>query len=295
MKVDFDQLDTEQRRILLVASDDRYRALTDAIDRRAVGLGVLAALTVGQLSLISAVVGAGAASSTYLAATFGYTGARLSARIRKPWDWFRVGEIPIPHLSPAEAARRFDFDLGGPEEGAAYVLNPVRPRYYLRPAIANERLAQERLSAFLQLCSSLGAREVTVTSGETLSGKGGGKGGVPLPKAAAQIGLQANFSTDHEVARAAVARFGKPKKAPSVPAELRGWLDRDPVLDGLARSRMEGSVEELGVVLSFRDEIDLSASLCVDMARKGISVGGTYQTVATSRWAFQVSFWPKED
>jgi hypothetical protein len=288
VRVDLDTLSAEQRRLLLVASDATYRALTERIDWR--GIGKLTGAVLAPFALPGLLLGSALASSAYLAATWrgmSQRGARSPLVPR-----LRVGELPIPHVTPEEAGALFRFDPGDPEDGAAYVLSPWRRDYYLRPASANERLAQEKLAAFLQLTAALGARDVEVTGGEQLERRAFGFAPIPLQNVAAQLGLRAKVKNGGSVQRTAIAKFSRPLEAPRVPEALRPWVAAEPVLEGMAATRLSGSAEELGVALVFRDEIDVAARACLELGRKGLNIGGAYQRVHASEWAFRVRFWP---
>lgn len=289
MKLDLDLLAPEERRLLLVATDETYRRLTERIDWAAVSklaafrLLSAAAPVVSLLPLVSSTIGDKLARNGYLSPTW----VRALASLRG--TPVRTGEIPLPHLSPAEAARRFKFDHGMPEDGSAYVLNPVRADHYVRPALINERLAQEKLRAFLRLCAALGAEEVVVTSGETLERDGRLAGA--LPDAAGQLGLNVSFSSAREVERGVVARFDPPSGPPSIPDDVRGFLAIDPIVEGMAQNRLEHRLREQACTLTFGESVDLGAEACLSLEGKGIDVGGRYRSLQTSRWTFVVRFY----
>lgn len=285
MKLDLDALAPEERRILLVASDETYRRLTEKIDWAAVGklaafrLLSSAVPVLTLLPLISATVGEKLARTGYLVPTWART---LSTPLR-------AGELPLPHVSPAEAARRFRFDHL-PHDGAAYVLNPVRRDHYVSPSLINERLAQEKLRAFLHLCGALGAEEVIVTSGEVLDRGGRASATSPLPDAAGQVGLHASFRSAREVERSIVARFDRPTAKPSIPDDVRGWLAIDPIVEGMANNRIQHGLREQACTLTFNDVVDVDAEACLSLEGKGIDVGGKYHSLQASRWSFVVKF-----
>jgi hypothetical protein len=278
MKVDLDTLAPEERRLILVASEETYARLRTRIDWLATARSIATRLAslMTPATLIAPFVGNALARSGYLAPTW----ARVS---RASLD---RGEIAIPHVSPREAAARFRFDHGIPEDGAAYVLNPVRADHYVRPALINERLAQEKLSAFIRLAASLGAAEVEVESGEAIGRDGSIS--IPISEVAGQIGL--HVKGGGTVARQIVARFDPPDAPPHVSPELQPWLAIDPVLEGLAHARLEGKLVEQTFALSFRDVVDVGARACVELEGKGIDVGGRYHALHASRWSFHIRF-----
>ncbi len=298
MKADFDSLAPEERRILLVASDEKYRALVTALDRTTL-LGLAGLLLAGGIP----VLGAGAASvflSKALGAT--YKGLLRAPEGDRPRDLkglvtsaITKGEILLPHLAPAEAARRFRFDFGDPEDGAAYLANPIARDEYLKPALANERLAQEKMSAFVRLAASLGARRILLVSADSEHRKGGAKASVPLPELAAQIGVTATFESDGSASRQLYMEFDAPRTAPSVPDNLGPWLKADPVLRALAETRLTARPRLARAALSFGDTLDFSADAMASLAKvagRGVELGGTYRKVARSTFSFEIEYHP---
>lgn len=300
MKTDFDRLAPEERRILLVASDEKYRALTTELDKRTL-LGLLGLLAAGGVT----VLGAGAAS-VFLSKALGaaYKGLLRAPGDSQPRDLKSLvtgaltkGEILLPHLSPQEAAQRFRFDFGDPEDGAAYLANPLARDEYLRPAVANERLAQEKLSAFVRLTAALGAKRIVLVSADSEHRKAGGKASVPLPDLAAQIGIHATFESDGSATRQVFMELDPPRAAPSIPEGLDPWLKADPVLRALAETRMTARPRLARAALSFGETIDFGADAMATLAKlagRGVELGGTYRRVAKSTFSFEVEYYPTE-
>lgn len=295
MKVDLDRLAPEERRLILVATDETYRALTARIDWTTVARTAIARVAFASAPLLRAAplllpaIGATLARSGYLGPTFARAAQELGPLRKRA---FRVGEIPIPHLSPREARARFRFDHDLPEDGAAYVLDPVHDDRYVRPALVNERLAQEKLAAFLRLASALGAEEVAVTAGELARTHASGVVESPLPEIAGKLGLDVRLDAGHRVERAVVARFAAPTRPPYVPSDIERWFAIDPVLSALAETRLEGRLLEQAFSLSFDDVVDVGARACLELEGKGLDVGGRYHALTASRWSFHVRFFP---
>ena len=295
MRTNFEDLRPEERRMILVASDEKYAELKNQTDWKKllwVGLGPTGLLASQLVLQLGPLLGKSAAGSAYLATTW----SSLAQRVREDHIFdilFAKGEIPIPHLSPREAAERFKFDLGHPEDGAGYLLNPCANDYYYLTALANERLAQEKLAVFMEIASALGAKRIELTSGEFSAKKGEGKIDSPLPKAAGQIGLNASFSKDGKVQRQVVMEYDQPKKSPEVPQKHAAWLAMDPTLRAMSVSRLDGQATRVTVHLGFGSTIDVGAEAAAKIADRGVNVGGKYRQVAEATWSFDVEFWPK--
>ncbi len=64
------------------------------------------------------------------------------------------------HVTPEVAVERFRFDIGHPNTPGIYLCNPCDTQHYFTPAIANERLVQQKMAAFVDIASCLGATAV---------------------------------------------------------------------------------------------------------------------------------------
>ncbi len=111
MRTNFEDLRPEERRMILVASDEKYAELKNQTDWKKllwVGLGPTGLLASQFVLQLGPLLGKSAAGSAYLATTW----SSLAQRVREDHIFdilFAKGEIPIPHLSPREAAERFKF------------------------------------------------------------------------------------------------------------------------------------------------------------------------------------------
>jgi hypothetical protein len=303
MKVDFDSLAPEERRLLLVASDERYAGLVrKGAQERLLALGKRFL----PLAAFSPAAAIGAASAVWVvrrlrerAASRGAVDATQPAEEAiAPEALVARGEIPIPHLAPAEAARRFRFDHDLPHDGALYVLDPValtRDRY-LRPSLANERLAQEKVAAFVSIASALGARRLEILSARVDGVGVGARVRAPIPETAAQLGLGVRVDAQGSVTRQVLMELDPPPAhvPPRVPEALRVWLELDPMLRALVDTRLEGSALRASFALQVGDLLDLDASLSAELEGRGVSLGGAFRRVGTSTWTFAIEWWPKQ-
>lgn len=301
MKADFDLLSPEERRIILVASDAKYQALVSALDKSKL-FALLPLLLLGNFGFL----GAGAAG-LYLTRALGATARGLLRSPSKEAGSSDLkglvgralsrGEIVLPHLPPEEAARRFRFDFGDPEDGAAYLSNPVARDHYLRPAMANERLAQEKMTAFVRLAAALGAKRIVLVSADTEQRTASAKANIPLPEMAAQIGVTAHFASDGSASRQLYMEFDPPRGSPAVPDDLAPWLRAEPVLRALADTRLNARPRLARAALSFGDTLDFGADAMgtlTKLAGRGVELGGTYRRVARSTFCFEIEYFPIE-
>jgi hypothetical protein len=298
MKVNVDQMDASERRMILVASDQKYEELVNEIDWiKVIKLlsGGLAFVPFGVAGgVVGVVFGPTLASSSYLAATFAAaSAASVATSGQQPW-YRRLptrGEIPIPHLSPRDATARYRFDPGHPKDGVAYVLDPCVDAHYILPALANERLAQDKAAAFVQIAGALGAKRIEIMSAETTSQGGSADVKFLLEQAAAQIGIGAKFESKDRVARQVFVEFDRPDGEPRLPDELAIWTDVDPSLRALVNLRLRAKPRSAKVSLRFERSIDIDARALAELASRKIEVGGAYRSLQESVWNFEVEFW----
>jgi len=282
MKLDFQDLRPIQRGVLLVASEKKYAELINEIDWKKIIWAILLPTT--PWSLLPML------SSSVVLESLTALGVSDKKSLR---DLLKKGEIPIPHISPSEAVDRFSFDHGHPNDGTAYILHATNPYHYLLPSLANERLAQEKVAAFTRLVSSLGGKKMELISAEMLEKGAKGKAEVPLPQAAAQVGIEASFSTKGDVQRSVYSEFAQPTKQPAVPDDLVGWLNVDPMFKSLAATRIEGELIKTKASLVIESCLDFGASAQAAVKTFKINAGGQYHKVAKSVWSFEIEFWPK--
>jgi hypothetical protein len=199
-------------------------------------------------------------------------------------------EIPFPHLPPEDAARRFKFDFGNPQDGTAYLLNPCDTKHYLLPALADERLVQEKAAAFVEISAALGAKKLELVFGSLDSTAA--NAGANLRTVAAQAGLSASFQDDHRVNRQVYMEFAQPPGPPHLPQALELWPAQDPLLRAVVNTRLRRRLHRAQVSLKLSQASNLSSELTGVLRGQGINVGGTYKQVFGSSWDFEVEFWP---
>jgi hypothetical protein len=285
----FDKLPPEHRPLILVASDDEYRQLTARLN----SAKTLALLSVLPTSLTPASLTpfAPLLQNSFIEPALAHCGVN---DLHELCSCLRRAKVPFPRLSPAQASARFAFANGHPQDGMAYLRDPARPNRYLVPALANERLAQEKVAAFHDLASALGAQKLALLSGATVGENDQTASGPPLRRAAGQLGIHAQFDPTGNLEQQSYREFGRPPRGPYVPDHVRPWLATDPLLESLATSRINGNVLKSQVSLIVNDPIDIGEQTIEAIRSLHVAAGGRYQPVVHSVWSFAIEFWPKE-
>lgn len=292
MKCNFDRLKPEDRTLVLVASDEKYAEIVRSINFRRLLTGLWWPFNWLWVFIPGPGWALTIASAAARASLIAADDVKTSFEILKMC--LQQKEIPYPHLDPSEAIQRFRFDHGHPHDGTAYVLDPTMSDHYLLPSVANERLAQEKVAAFHDLVTALGAKRLELYSGEIDGVEAAAHAGASIKKIAADVGINATFNERGEVQRAVYAEYGRPASPPHVPECVSRWLTSDPMMRTLASSRLTGSIEKMRVSLV------VDSSLAVDMKAVlgavkafNLDIGGSWHKVHKSTWSFEVEFWPR--
>jgi hypothetical protein len=201
---------------------------------------------------------------------------------------------PDPRLSRIvdleEARQRYNFDLGHPEDGAAYLENPAVSGHYIQPAKYNQRFNQEKVAAFVEICDALGCKTLSLESGNI--DKQSRDAGITIRDAAIEAGLNVDLKDEHTVGKQVYAEFAKPQEPPHLPASLERWTHQDPILRSLVSSRLNHSrLMKKKVTLNLENESKFAAELSAKLPEIGVKVGGKHSKVTESTWSFDVEFW----
>ena len=267
MRVNFDELHPIERTVILVASNDKYKELTEKI---------LLKKLIPFLPL-------------YLL-PYGFLLPLLEFGLHKFKEHLKRGEIPLPHLSPKEAVNRFNFDHGHPVDGGVYLFHPVLENHYLVPSVANERLAQEKVAAFINLTAALGAKTVKLITADFLDKKNAAS--IDITKDAARYGIHISKDKNTENFTHLFKEYEKPRQKPYVPEQVIRWLDEDPLFRSIANGRTKAKIKIDKAHLHIKNHYQIDSSITLGLENKGIYAGSELRNVYSSVYSFEIEYWP---
>jgi hypothetical protein len=267
MKTNFKNLVPVERNLILVASDEKYTALTEKIPFKKI-LNLLPIFLLPYNFLIPLII---------------FSLDEFKKILRR-------GDLPIPHLSPREAVNRFRFDHGHPIDGAVYIADPVLENRYLLPAVANERLAQEKVAAFLDLTAALGAKKLRLITAEFLDKKRAA--GLDINTEAARIGIDLSRVSNVDNKNKVFREFQRPEKFPLIPERAEKWLDEDPIFRSIANGRINAKVLIDQAQLRAENRFPITSSITLGFEKNSIKAGGELRNVASSVFGFSIEYWP---
>lgn len=197
-----------------------------------------------------------------------------------------VSEFGASAVRPIDA-KAYRFPPGHPQEGVAYVGNPVDPDVFYTFAEFQQRVFESKVLEAMELLAGLGARAVTIHQSAGKQRDVGATIGVSVPGAVGVGGaLEREKSSHNEVSYA--ARF-TPSRPPHVPDGLR-WYEHEPVWKNIANMRLHNGMAEFKFNVRFETNYGISAELGAKIAGKGVSVGGKVSEFTSSTWTMSGKF-----
>lgn len=207
-----------------------------------------------------------------------------------------IGDAAVSSLTsmtrvvPEVATYNLRFDFGHPQDGYLYVQHPCFSDYFLLPATINERMAQQKMGAFVKIAGNLGAKKIELLSGQLQAKSFVGNGN--LDSAATQAGINASIEKNGSIARQVYAEYGRPTSPPFLSDEHTRWLAMDPMLDSMVSGRLGSDLLTMKVSLKFSDVFQFSGRVTGKFQAMGVDVGGAFKSLNASSWDFLVEFWP---
>jgi hypothetical protein len=212
---------------------------------------------------------------------------------RKRVEYVTVGgaRIDVSEFG-ASAVRRIDarayrFPPGHPQEGVAYVANPVDADVFYTFAEFQQRVFESKVLEAMELLAALGARSVTIHQSAGKQRDVGATIGASVPGAVGVGGALERETSSHSEVRYA-ARF-TPSRAPHIPDGLR-WYEHEPVWENIATMRLHHGMTEFNFDVRFETNYGVSAELGAKIAGKGVSVGGKVSEFISSTWTMSGQF-----
>ncbi len=201
------------------------------------------------------------------------------------------------HCVSPEEAKNIQFDIGDrATNGSFYLQHPFLGNVYIRPSDYETTLAREKEAAFRRLASTLGAKSITLKDAKFFEKNGDLSVNTKLPHiVCSNIGISANFESNGAVVKEVYSEYGIPRKAPYIPDELKTWVNIDSDLRTMAQDRLEGHLIKHQVTLKFKDSFTGGGKVAVEIAKKGLDVGGAISKNVSSVWSFEVEYYPIPD
>jgi hypothetical protein len=277
--MDYTNIDPRDRRIVIVASKERAKAMKGEVDWMQVAKGGLPLAGIPFLP-VWYLYPFGVVASPFVMSML----VLLPLLKRKP--------LPYPVFEILEARDQFRFPMNHPIDGVAYACCDAEPDAYVPISAFHQYMYEYKIAAFNLLCGNLGVRRCLVQyaeeDGKDITGTIGATG---IPTSVGKVSGKVNAGKhDSNVASAAVyCEFPEPKSRPI--ATQNGWMVGEPTWAMMEKLRLERDLKQYKAEFSYASDMGINAEVTTKIASIGINVGGKYEEMHRRKWVFEVEFW----
>ena len=193
----------------------------------------------------------------------------------------------IPCFTISKARQLFQFPPNHPTVRSSYAMIDVYPDTYVPMSGFHDYYKQRKHQAFIELCASLGAKEIDIASAEINNRSLNIQGDVAGPLSSLGLGINAheNSRTGMKVA----FRFSESNKG--IKNYDSPWLRTEPSWMAMNNSRRQNHLSELGAEFNCTDEMGIDANFAAKFAGVGINIGGKFTEMTKIRLSYHVIFW----
>ena len=213
-----------------------------------------------------------------------YAGAEILERLNLKDFQIAKGEIDY-------CAENFNFPPQHPANEVVYTCPDYQSDYYLPIASFHEYTFQLKMSAFMEMCSSLGARNISLIYAEE-NGKdlniNVGANGIPSQFGKVDFDNKTNANSKSDNAFNLTASFPKPKEIKEFTSK---WISTEPTWVSMQRIRLSNGFDETEVEFNYSDEMGIDSSLVAKLNGMGVNIGGKFKEITKRKLKYKVNFW----
>ena len=200
---------------------------------------------------------------------------------------------PISHIGyDIDLANKlFKFEPGNPIPNKAYATISLMPEYYFSINSFHEKVQQMKHSALLELCASLGAKEINFVSGEINNKIIDVSVDANVPTELGMLGLKANM--EKKLFNKAEMKIGitfgeKNKKIKDFDSP---WIATEPTWQSMKKMRIENHVKTYSAEFNYIDDLGIDTTVSANLKEVGINIGGQFTEIKKIKISYQVLFW----
>jgi hypothetical protein len=193
----------------------------------------------------------------------------------------------IAHYTMTKAKEMFKFPPNHPVPGSAYAMIDVYPDHYVPLSNFHEHYKQTKHAAFIELCASLGAKEICIENVEINNQTLDINANIKTPLSS--LGLGINVKENHETGQKIAFKFSEENK------EIKDfdspWLYTEPSWLSMNNLRRKNHLQELGAEFTCIDDMGINANLSASLKGVGVNIGGSFTEMTKIRLSYSVIFW----
>jgi len=199
----------------------------------------------------------------------------------------KVSLVNQPQYTIEKALQLFKFPPNHPIANTAYAMADVFPDHYIPLSEFHEYFKQTKHAAFIELCASLGAKEITIERAEINNQTLDINGDIKTPLS--QLGLGINVKENHETGEKIAFKFSEKNKG--VKDYDSPWINTEASWRSMIKFRKDNDMSEVGAEFNCVDDMGINANLTAQLRGVGVNIGGSFQEMTKIRLSYNVLFW----
>ena len=196
-----------------------------------------------------------------------------------------------PLIGAINAEKYFNFPRNHPVRNMLYGMCDIIPDFYVPLSSFHEYFQQLKHSSFLELCASLGAKEIYLEYAEmeNMSYKIDASGNIPTELGEFGLDFSLDSSTTKKMAGRLAYKFSeKNKKIKEYQSE---WMETEPTWKSMKKMRIENHVESFKAEFNYSDDFGINSEVAAKVAGFGINIGGEFKEIKKTKLKYNVVFW----
>jgi hypothetical protein len=198
---------------------------------------------------------------------------------------FKKHYSAYPIIDIEGAQEHFKFPPNHPQHNMLYAMCDILPNLYVPLSTFHDYIQQMKHSSFIELCASLGAKEIYYEYGEpnNKSHKINASSNIPLEK----VNISGNMDKKKE--RKLAYKF--PEKNIGSKDFQSEWLDTEPTWKSMKKMRIENHVESFIVEYNYTEDFGINANIAAKCKGLKLDIGGEFKEMKKIELKYNVVFW----
>ncbi|HEU4790164.1 MAG TPA: hypothetical protein VFS71_10790 [Flavobacterium sp.] len=187
-------------------------------------------------------------------------------------------------------AENFNFPAQHPANGVMYACPDYQSDFYIPIANFHDYTFQLKMSAFVEMCASLGAKKCSVIYAEengkeiSLNVKGNG----PTTSGDVSFENKTKYKYTNETSFNSEYDFPKPKE---INEFVSKWVKTEPSWSTIQRIRINNGITKSRVEINYSDEMGIDTQFSTKLTKMGVNIGGTFNQIKKRKYVYEVEFW----
>jgi hypothetical protein len=202
-------------------------------------------------------------------------------------DEFKDGNYNITKYRISRAKELFEFSPNHPIINTVYAMAEVYPNTYVQLNEFHAYFKETKHASFIELCASLGAKEICIESAEINNKSLDIKGDIKTPLNS--LGLGISIKQNNETGEKIAFKFSQDNK--EIKEYYSPWINAEPSWRSMINLRKKSHLQEVGAQFNYTDDMGINAKLYAKMANYGVNIGGNFIEMTKIRLGYNVIFW----